>query len=174
MKVKLYIALLFSFVSLMLYGQTYTVSGYVTDKETGETIIGVTIKLKDKNVGVVTGLNGFFQFPGIPIGSHILQFSHVSYTSKEITIQIIDKSLLLDETQLEPDVVKLNEVSVVEVSCCSFIINCSGESALCVTRTSLMAPLNHETLFNLTPREVWPELTSEYVTSPLNSSMPST
>ena len=56
------IVLLLLLLSLLnLYSQTdYTLSGYVKDKSSGETLIGATISVKDTKLGAVTNAYGFY------------------------------------------------------------------------------------------------------------------
>lgn len=94
------------------YSQTYTVSGYVTDGKTGETLIGVTVVVKNTQHGIITDGNGFFRLPGLKSGDYTLQFTYVGYKKVEKAVKIINKSLLLNETSLDPDMIELKDLTI--------------------------------------------------------------
>ena len=64
-------------------GQARTVTGTVID-EKGEPVIGATIKVKGKNSGTITDLDGNFTLQ--VLGSTTLTVSYVGYTSQDITV----------------------------------------------------------------------------------------
>ena len=112
---KLYIFLIFICFCEVVKCQGYTVSGYVTDADNGETIIGVTVVAKGSTLATITDLNGYFRLAGLSKGEHILVFSHLSYIDIERKVIIENKSKVLDETQMKPDLISLSGVSIVEV-----------------------------------------------------------
>lgn len=65
----------------------YSVSGYVKDTADGESLIGVTILVKDKNTGTTTNLYGFYSIT-LPAGSYTLVYSYLGYNSIEETITL--------------------------------------------------------------------------------------
>jgi hypothetical protein len=86
---------LFSFTFLLTllcfhfsFGQNFTVSGYVKDERSGETLIGVNIFNK-KNVGQGTSTNtyGFYSLT-LPKGEYTLKVSYVGFADKEITLDL--------------------------------------------------------------------------------------
>ena len=60
------------------------ISGTVSDKKSGETLIGVTIRIKGTNTGMATDVAGKYSLTGVPAGKHILTFQYVGYNGKEI------------------------------------------------------------------------------------------
>ena len=59
MKYKLFILLLFA--NFSLFAQSFTISGYISDKKTGETLIGATVSNKaNKQIGVSANTYGFY------------------------------------------------------------------------------------------------------------------
>ena len=99
-------ALLFT-AGLTAFAQKATVSGYITDSQTGETLIGAGVIEEGK--GAVTNAYGFYTLT-LPKGQHRLTFSYVGYA--EQTLQI---SLGRDTTvniSLKPSII-LKEATVV-------------------------------------------------------------
>ena len=52
--------------------QTYTLSGFITDSKTGESIPGANIYLSDTDYGSSTNLEGYFIILDIPKNHYIL------------------------------------------------------------------------------------------------------
>ena len=94
-------------------GQSYTVSGYVTDKATRETLIGVAIVIKETRQVVVTDNNGFFSLLNLKNGDYTFLFTYLGYEKLERKVHINNKSVLLTETQLGLNIITLHDVTVV-------------------------------------------------------------
>src|SRR6218665_1583395 len=86
-KVKLlFLLLLFSVVS---YGQQkFTVSGTITDSQTGETMIGVTVfPLEMRSVGATCNEYGFYSLT-LPAGDYHLVCSFIGYKNDTTFISL--------------------------------------------------------------------------------------
>jgi hypothetical protein len=74
------------FLSMMLYaGNTGKISGFITDEQSGEPMIGVNISVKDKPLGAASDENGFYYILQLPPGKYQLEFSYIGYHSVTIT-----------------------------------------------------------------------------------------
>ena len=62
-----------------------TVTGTVTDKETGESLIGVTVQLKGTSIGTITDIDGHFTLD-ITGSKPVLVFSYVGYNNQEVEV----------------------------------------------------------------------------------------
>lgn len=100
----LLIALVFTFSGI---AQNIKIQGVITDKKTGEPLIGATVIQKGTNNGTVTNMDGQFSL-SVPKAA-ILSVSYVGYTTQDIDVQN-DTSLKI---QLSSDTEQLNEVVVV-------------------------------------------------------------
>ena len=85
--------------------QARPVKGHVVD-ETGEPLIGVTVRVLGTNGGVVTDINGDFSVNAVP--GQQLQFSYAGY--KTVTMQAGQGAMNLT---MEPDVLGLDDVVVI-------------------------------------------------------------
>jgi hypothetical protein len=112
MRKFLYVILFLISLNLNGFAQTYTISGYITDKDTRETLIGVTVLIKGTNRGITTDGNGFFRLSGIKPGEYTLQISYIGYKKQERVVNVINKSILLDETRMEQEAVSLNSIII--------------------------------------------------------------
>jgi TonB-dependent receptor len=59
--------------------------GKITDKKTGETLIGLSVKIAGTTSGVSTNVNGQYVLAGLKPGKYTLLFSYIGYQSKQIT-----------------------------------------------------------------------------------------
>ncbi|MCZ4222005.1 TonB-dependent receptor [Pedobacter rhodius] len=73
------------FLSIAAYAQTGKISGTVSDKKTGETLIGVTVKIKGTTKGVSTDVDGKYTLQAMANGKYTLEFSYVGYQTKEVS-----------------------------------------------------------------------------------------
>jgi hypothetical protein len=92
-----------------LMAQSGKLSGKVTDRETGEPLIGANVKIEGTDRGAATNINGEYVILNVPIGKATLIASYVSYQ----TITIRDVLVRSNETtmrdfQLPSDAVKLD------------------------------------------------------------------
>src|SRR5688572_8761150 len=108
LKLKFCIPLLFlSFVSL---GQEKTISGKITDADTGESLPGVSILVKGKTQGTSSDSNGEYRLTVAPGNDPLtLVFSFIGYQTQEIAIT--DQTTV--NVNLTGDVTSLEEVVVV-------------------------------------------------------------
>ncbi len=90
-----------------------TISGYVADAETGETIIGVNVIVEGTELGASTDLNGFFVVGGIPAGEVAIKFSHIAYEERIETMTIGSADRLLETVMLTPTTLEAEAIEVV-------------------------------------------------------------
>ena len=100
---------LLSFSTATAFGQSFTVSGAVTD-DTGEGMPGVNIIEKGTTNGTVTDVDGRFSFSNVTSES-VLVFSFLGFVNQEITVG--NKRVF--NIRLSEDVKSLDEVVVVGV-----------------------------------------------------------
>jgi TonB-dependent receptor len=96
--------LLFVILGATAFAQTGKISGKVSDKKSGETLIGVTVKIKGTTKGMATDVDGKYSLPGLATGKYTLVFQYVGYNGKEISdVEVTTGKttvfdLVLDET----------------------------------------------------------------------------
>ena len=88
-----------------LYAQTHTISGFVSDQENGEKLIGANLFVYGLNAGTVTNNYGFYSLT-LPADSVYLQVSYIGYKSRtfafdlrqdiELDIQLARSSVTLE------------------------------------------------------------------------------
>jgi len=91
----------------VLFAQGMTVSGTVTDAQTGESLVGTQVFVKGTFVGTTTDDNGAFSID-VETGA-TLMVAYIGYKSQEVAVS---EGVGLLSVQLEPDVLKQDEVVV--------------------------------------------------------------
>ncbi len=76
------IFLLFSGFS---FAQTGKITGKITDKKTGEAMIGLSVKIKGTTRGASTNVDGRYVIQALTAGKYVLDFSYLGYATKSIS-----------------------------------------------------------------------------------------
>ncbi|MFC1476951.1 carboxypeptidase-like regulatory domain-containing protein [candidate division KSB1 bacterium] len=95
-----------------LSAQIYSVSGYVIDEKSGETMIGVNALVVGTEKGASTDGNGYFRIIGLSPGKYTIEFSYIGYEKKQTAIEIRDKSMILEEIPMVQQILQQGEVVV--------------------------------------------------------------
>jgi outer membrane cobalamin receptor len=65
-----------------------SLSGYVRDAETGETLIQASVLVKGTSRGAATNSEGYYTIEGLPAGTHTIVFSYIGYQNRSETITL--------------------------------------------------------------------------------------
>ena len=111
MKQILYCFTLIFFTGLVYCQKNHVLSGYISDVETNETLIGVNVIFSDLKLGTTTNEYGFYSI-SLPEGTHQLLVSYLGFENyfDDITLT---QDLRLD-LKLNPETELLDEVIVNE------------------------------------------------------------
>ena len=93
---------------LDLFGQARTITGTVTDGNTGEPLIGVNIVVQGTTTGAITDPNGEYSIE-VPDGNAVLMFSFVGY--EVVTVTVGSQTTI--DVPLTPSMVDLDELVVI-------------------------------------------------------------
>ena len=85
---KLGYIILFVFLPLLSLAQKVSLSGYVRDSATGESLISATVYFKEAAVGAQTNAYGFYSVSVLP-GTYTVTFSYVGYRSVTRSVSLI-------------------------------------------------------------------------------------
>ncbi len=88
LKCVLLIAVFFSLARNSFAQKKYTISGYIKDAESGETIIAANIAVKGKSSGIISNQYGFWSVT-IAEGSYQIITSHVGYKPAIISLKLV-------------------------------------------------------------------------------------
>lgn len=104
---KVILSLLLSFGLAVSAIAQQTVTGTVTDTDTGEPLTGVTIIVQGTTIGTSTGLDGDYQI-NVPQGRNTLEFTFVGF--RTVTESVDDRSVI--DIEMSEDLQLLDEVVV--------------------------------------------------------------
>lgn len=108
--VKIVITLVFNTAFLAFcFGQKYTVSGTITDINTGEACIGVSVYNAVGFTGSSTNVYGFYSIE-LPRGEHTIVFSAIGYKTDTLKLSAT-QDIILNKT-MQPQNVWISEVAV--------------------------------------------------------------
>jgi len=126
MKKIVFLCLALTF-SVSVFAQQ-SVKGTVTEAETGTTIAGATVLVKETTIGCITNADGSYEIE-VPQGAETLVFSFVGYSTVEVPINgrsNIDVQLEVDVTQLD-DVVVIGYGTQKKVSITNAVSNVTAD-----------------------------------------------
>ncbi len=134
LKQNLWIILLFSSFFFQLAAQKmYTVSGYVNDVLTGESMVGVKINLvSDAQINTVSNEYGFYSLSLLE-GNHEIIFSFQNYSDKLVRVALTENTT--KTIKLGQDVIELPEVRVKK----SGLVDKTNQSSIGVERLNMNA-----------------------------------
>lgn len=67
------------------------VSGKIVDSETGEAVIGATVRVDNSSMGAISDLDGLFAIKHVPYGTYSLTISSVGYETVNLTDYIVSE-----------------------------------------------------------------------------------
>lgn len=97
-----------------VFAQTGKIAGKVTDKTTGETLIGLTVGIEGTTKGAATDVEGRYLIGNLAAGKYNLTFRYLGYKSKNVTgVEVLDgKVTSLDVILEQTETQSLQEVVV--------------------------------------------------------------
>lgn len=95
----------------MAAAQSGSLSGTVTDNDTGDELPGVNVLIQQLQRGVATGVDGEFEITGIPSGTYTLVVTFIGYERYQTDIQVEDSEVVID-IELTPSLSALDDVVV--------------------------------------------------------------
>ena len=96
----------------LVFAQDGTISGTVTDGQTGDPLPGATVQVAELGVGSATDVDGNFEFAA-PAGEHVVSVSFVGYRPAEKTVTVTEGEMTGVDFALVPRTEELDEVVVV-------------------------------------------------------------
>ncbi len=109
-KYFLLISLLFFVVSS--FSQTGTIRGFVSDKNTGESIMFCNVTIDGTSHGSQTDLNGMYTLSKIPAGEHKIAVTFIGYKKLTQDIYLNKGQILTLKFELESSTVNIGEVEI--------------------------------------------------------------
>jgi hypothetical protein len=93
-------------------GENATISGFVFDIQTKETLVGATVFLEGTKIGALTNKTGFFALNNVPPGKYRIVVTYVGYERFTDTITLKKKEVLRRNFYLKPSEITTSEIRV--------------------------------------------------------------
>jgi len=103
---------IFLFITSISFGQTSRISGIITDAETGETLIGANIYIRETGQGMATDGNGYYVLDNLEQNSKTLVVSFLGFEQVEIHLELEPGISRKIDISLKHDVIALGEIEV--------------------------------------------------------------
>ncbi len=107
---KFTLTLITAMMSILAFGQNFTISGYMKDGSTGEDLLYATVAVEELGKGVTTNLYGFYSL-SLPAGEYDVAFSYIGFET-QVQKVVLDKDIELN-IELGVNSNQLDEVVVV-------------------------------------------------------------
>jgi len=104
---------LISFLSILTYAQTGKISGKVTDKANGETLVGMSILIEGTSIGASSDVDGNYLLNTVKPGIYRVAFSFISYKKQIIAnVKVTPGKTTILNVAMEADQSLLNDVVI--------------------------------------------------------------
>ena len=110
--IKIYISFSLLLLSVFVFGQSFSVSGYITDQNSRETLIGAAVQLEGSLKAVITDKYGYFTITGLTPGDYTVLVTYMGYENHKISFEIKNKGVVLPEIKLMEKIINLDEVTI--------------------------------------------------------------
>lgn len=108
---KVFTLILSLLISLAQAEEKATLSGYIKDATSAETLIGASVYAPQLKIGTTTDFNGFYSL-NLPKGKYQLQISFIGYETKTVEIEVSGNNKL--DIKLASSSTQLTEVTVTD------------------------------------------------------------
>jgi Outer membrane receptor proteins, mostly Fe transport len=88
------------------------IAGKITDKSTGESLIGASVLIKGTTTGNITDLDGYYKIDRVASGSRTIVISSVGYKPQTIDLVVKSKDTTYVNVAMIADVISLEQVVV--------------------------------------------------------------
>jgi outer membrane receptor protein involved in Fe transport len=103
-----FILALLLLVGVALGANTGNIQGKVTDRRTGEALVGVNIIVEGTELGAATDINGQFLIINIPPGKYTITASYMGYNPSQVTgVQVVQDLTVTQDFKLSPTVIDI-------------------------------------------------------------------
>jgi len=107
---KIFTILILSFIVTSSYAQKkYTISGYITDKNNGESIVGANVYCTALNLGVTSNTYGFYSLT-LPQAIYDISFTFIGYQNQVKNFNL--NSAVTHDVEFELSSINIEEILV--------------------------------------------------------------
>ena len=99
---------------IALAANTGVVSGRVTDKKTGEPLVGVNVQVEGTELGNATDAEGKYQIINVPAGTYTVGATYMGYNDQKVTgVLVVQDNAVTINFQLAPTVLNVGPEVVI-------------------------------------------------------------
>ena len=105
------------FVLIVLNGllaQT-SITGSITDEESGKPLIGANVLIKGSTMGAATDVKGSYTIPNVPAGSYILTANYIGYETVEKDIVVESEKVNRFDFKLLTSAIQMETLSLIHI-----------------------------------------------------------
>ncbi len=110
---KLLILALVLMLPLALFAQRGTITGKVTDANTGDPLVGANVVIKGTTIGSAAGPDGTYKITKVPPGTYTLRASFIGYKMGEQEVQVTAGQTVEVNFELAEDVIYGQAISII-------------------------------------------------------------
>ena len=100
------------FLSIASFAQNGKITGKIKDIESGNSLMGATVRVKGKNIGTTSGPDGSFILTNIPSGKQTIITSYVGFGSMSKDVNIVEGETTNVDFSLEVSTILGDEIVV--------------------------------------------------------------
>ena len=109
---KLSNPLLFLLITSFSFGQASRISGIITNAETGETLIGANVFIRETGRGMATDINGYYVLDNLGSDSKTLVVSFLGFEQYGKILLLEDGKAQKIDIALKTEIIELDEINV--------------------------------------------------------------
>ncbi|MBL7977443.1 MAG: TonB-dependent receptor [Bacteroidetes Order II. Incertae sedis bacterium] len=98
-----FVILLFLCSLAPTYAQNASLSGYVRDASSGETLIQATVLIQGTTTGTVTNTSGYYTLSRLKAGTYTVSCSYIGYKTNRFSVILSEGQALTLDIRLEPE-----------------------------------------------------------------------
>jgi len=113
MRKSIFLGLVLVFLlPLSLYAQKGSITGKVTNVETGEALVGANIVIQGTTLGAATGINGNYIIRNVPIGTYTLKVTFIGYDETTTQVQVTSGAIATVNIELQEQIISGATITV--------------------------------------------------------------
>jgi len=95
-----------------LHAQTGTLRGHIYDQTTGSAVSFANVVLADTDIRTVTDVDGFFNFPDIPVGTYNLEAMFIGYDTLRSVVSVETNQIKYVKLYMSEGAIELQTINV--------------------------------------------------------------
>ena len=90
---------------LSLYAQKGSITGKITNAETGEALVGANVIVQGTTLGAASGINGNYVIRSVPVGTYTLKVTFIGYDATSSEVQVTSGAITTANFELNEQII---------------------------------------------------------------------